>query len=699
MSQSPAGLTPPSDWSVEDLLDDAERVGGVFSTGYEECDILTNDYWTQQAGGLPKHSLLIAKPLLEGPGLVNDEEVSTRHQLPSESGDDLEDTLEGDASHALLLRVKGPANLPNEGQQTSNRHDAIRQAITSGSGPAPSEADFVDALTRRELQYSGVEASVLGTFYYTTEDGEEKLTFGSDVQTFFSAGHYVVYKPSASALSWIGSYPASGSESPIHLGDVKYTTTRIFEQDADAPVFIDIDDFIRSKTAVFGMTRKGKSNTMKIIAAAIAESENEVGQLIFDPSGEYAYTNDQDECALGELYDGDDSISTVYKFDPDDEEEGVKPIRCNLLNRDNLNVVKSYVRNILLDESAQYVENFLNTVIPSDADLEEMEGGEYQKAKRVQSAYYAVISKALSEEKLPDDFNSFWLGVNDEVLKEINEEADLPHQKASSGKVALGQYRGSNQLVDFWESVAASDSDIVEDWVHDDLQNILEMFNTDGQAGYNKLIRLNNFHNADSDSDVAEEAYQLLTDGELVVIDISNGREEIVTNETDRLVNYIRHQSRQRFRKVDEDDEDLPYLQIYLEEAHRHFDTETFRTEGSMNPYVELAKEGAKFNVGMTYATQEVSSIDERVLANTANWIVTHLNSDKELRELSDYYNFEDFKHSIKNVEEKGFVRLKTRSGEYIVPLKVALFNRDWVTTHTDFDVEKRDQDLDDDQE
>lgn len=697
MSRFPEGLTPLTETSVEDILNDADRVGGVFSTGFDECDILTNDYWTQEAGGLPKHSLLIAKPLLEGSGLVEDDEIEVRHRLPSESDDSrVEAALEQEASHALLLRVKGPATLPNESQQTSNRHDAIRQAITTESDGVPSEADFVDALTRRELQYSGIEASVLGTFYYDeNEEGEEILTFGSDVQTFFSAGHYVVSKPTAKALSWIASYPTTKDDEAIQLGDVKYSTTRVFSDTSDAPVYIDIEDFIGAKTAVLGMTRKGKSNTMKIIAAAIAAGDNDVGQLIFDPSGEYAYTNDQDECALGELYDDDDdSISTVYKFNPDEGEEGVKPIRSNLLDRDNLPIVTSYVRTILSDEDADYVENFLNTDIPSKEEIEEATGGEKKRKKRVHSAYFAVISKVLGEERLPDDFDTVWLKINDDALDEINSQADMTHTKSESNSVPLGKYRGDNQLVDFWQ--AAAESDDLDSWTHDDLDTILNMFSTDGQSGYKKLSDLRKFHNPDSEQDIATEVYRLLTDGELVVVDISNGQEEVITRETDRIVEKIRTRSRARFRSTDESDENLPDIQLYLEEAHRHFDTETFREKGSMNPYVELAKEGAKFNVGLTYATQEVTSIDERVLANSANWVVTHLNSDNEINELGDYYNFDDFAESIKNVEERGFVRVKTASGEYIVPTKVALFDRDWVGENTSFSVQKREIDSDD---
>ncbi|RNK96022.1 helicase HerA domain-containing protein, partial [Xanthomonas vasicola] len=53
------------------------------------------------------------------------------------------------------------------------------------------------------------------------------------------------------------------------------------------------------RTAVLGMTRTGKSNTVKTTVSAVAlaalKSNIHVGQLIFDVNGEYANANHQDD--------------------------------------------------------------------------------------------------------------------------------------------------------------------------------------------------------------------------------------------------------------------------------------------------------------------------------------------------------------------------------------------------------------------
>src|SRR4051794_18112987 len=98
----------------------------------------------------------------------------------------------------------------------------------------------------------------------------------------------------------------------MRIGTVRYSsTTRRHTMATEqghtvaVPVAVNVDDFVSMKTAVFGMTRLGKSNTMKTVATAVfqhaVETRQRIGQLLFDPAGEYANVNDQDQTALASL--------------------------------------------------------------------------------------------------------------------------------------------------------------------------------------------------------------------------------------------------------------------------------------------------------------------------------------------------------------------------------------------------------------
>jgi hypothetical protein len=250
------------------------------------------------------------------------------------------------------------------------------------------------------------------------------------------------------------------------------------------------------------------------------------------------------------------------------------------------------------------------------------------------------------------------------------QEDQPPFQTDAKGYLRLS----ADSLIPFWDAVllARDSREPIDDWLDSQLDAILALYRGQVGSGYRILEPLRSFHAPTAFDDYAEAVLRELVDGKIVIVDLSRGAEVILKFCAERIINYLLHDAAQRFAAGLE-----PHtIQIYLEEAHRLFHRDQLHVPDSNDPYIRLAKEAAKYRIGLIYATQEVTSVDPLILSNTSNWIVAHLNNSAEVKELSKYYEFGDFADLIVRAEDIGFVRIKMRSGRYVVPLQVALFDK-----------------------
>jgi DNA helicase HerA-like ATPase len=168
-----------------------------------------------------------------------------------------------------------------------------------------------------------------------------------------------------------------------------------------------------------------------------------------------------------------------------------------------------------------------------------------------------------------------------------------------------------------------------------------------------------------------EDILTELRKGKIIIVDLSQGDPGIQQLYSESICRKIFEDSMDRFISNQPNN----FIQYYFEEAHNLFPKKDEKNLSDI--YNRLAKEGAKLNLGIIYATQEVSSISANILKNTQNWFIAHLNNDDETKEIKKYYDFGDFADSLIRFSassDKGFVRMKTYSNPFVVPVQIDRF-------------------------
>lgn len=651
------------------------RVGAINRLDYASATVLTHDKWKHDVGGIPQFAFLLATARDVGTQGYDDDEV-------------------------LLLRVEGTAPLDLERDLLAVREEALRNALAGSNDPKPSVVLDIDLdpFTKNRVSFTGLKCKVLGTFYEDHVNGQKVLEFGADVDNFYATSTYRVLKPVGDGLSAIASYlkPAPGDPvEMVRIGTVRYSSTRrraLASGEADAEVRVNVLDFIGHKTGMFGMTRMGKSNTMKTVVARtqvvsqrrVSQGGRPIGQLILDPQGEYANPNTQDGTEIAAI--GEDKV-IIYKFGGQKSGGSVRPLGINLFDPNQIDATKSLIADALTEGSADYVKAFVAADLEGAALPGEPAHDSRQRqirAERGRLMLYGALAKAdfavpLHDAATPARAWRAQVSMKDALAKEIENDLGIVLDRRR-GVVSITR----DQLFPVCEWLAAhsdptsSQIDGLASFVGGDaFKSTLPIFTRSNQgravSGYLKLKPLKPFHAPSSTSDFRDEIYDELIAGAIVIVDLHLGPQRVIAKLSEDLAGRLIDRQMEVFTSG----ADAPDIQIVLEEAHNLFTAERYKHD--IDVWVRLAKEASKLNIGLVYATQEVTGVAHQVLANTKNWVVAHLNNTAELHELGKFYDFSSFAEAIISSEDKGYVRLKTMSSPFIVPVQIDRYGVDLV--------------------
>lgn len=639
-------------------------IGRPFYLDYNFANLLVADAWKLKACGIPQGSFLLAY-------YENEEHVE----------------------EALLLRVLGPTKLPTDNDVISSMVEYYKDNLkTTGKDSQ------LDTFTRYEFSFSGIQCRILGTFYH---DKSNRLAFGADVENFYSAHNYTVVKPNPDVLELIVNFREGeivGTPNDIKIGRVRYSSSRRFqEQEKNIPVYVSPKDFLGKRTALFGMTRTGKSNTVKKIieatvmmsgkapyqlnqAASVVLEENldpftndgvpkyPVGQIIFDVNGEYANANLQDAgTAIFEMFQKDVTRYSVL------EKPGFKIMKVNFY----YDVAAGFelVRSLVSGEG-DYVKSFLSIDFTPPADTNDFSAK--NRYERKLAAYQCCLYRAGFT--VPKGFKVKFEG-NGEINTKVKSDGTL------DPKMGITLEEATNWFLWVWEnyehdSVFTSyKSKKGREWADEDLKALMVFLSRKTKSGgninvngYIKLRDITSLHTETVDIPFDKEIVNELRAGRIIIVDLSQGDPEIQNLYSERICRQIFSDAMARFINNQPNN----VIQFYFEEAHNLFPKKDDKDLSQI--YNRIAKEGAKLSLGMLYATQEVSSISSNILKNTQNWFIAHLNNEDETKEIKKYYDFGDFTEALVHFSastDKGFVRMKTYSNPFVVPVQIDRFPTD----------------------
>ncbi len=610
----------------------------------------------------------------------------------------------------LLLRVTGSSPLSSDIDVARARLEAVKRANDTAQNY--DESGKTDQFTLNMLRYAGAKCRILGTFrmYHEASDGKWRMHFGGDIDNFYAGQGMKIYKPRDNALERIVNFRSSseGEAKPTRIGRLRYAAAVKDDNTPESvPVEITADDMIAQRTALFGMTRSGKSNTTKIIAAAIFKLRTEaggqcVGQLIFDPNGEYANDNPQDQGCLRNIqHEVPNTVGDVQTYGsyrhPHDPDRNItkfnfygdqEPITSNpdqQLVRVSLQTLyqgKQIIDDALAEESGGYVSAFRTADISGGSSAPTR--GDYTRLRRRTFLYRAILAEAgFPSPEWPTNTKDLFgkkirkaMSSDPELLQFVPllESNSMSWDIAADFSKAFAKWVKGTEFKDFDREYAQSKPD-GRNWSDSHLIGLLQIY--DNTRGISVIKKTRDWHDLGSSADYAEKIVNQVRDGNLVIVDQLLGDPDMNRQAAERIARRIFEAQQRSFiePKIDLDTGEVrkpPPVIIYAEEAHTLLPAA--KEDDNSNIWARLAKEGAKFNIGMVYSTQEPSSLQRNILTNTENWFIAHLSSTDETNQIKKYKDFSDFTESIVTVTEPGLLRVRTRSRQYTVPVQMDMF-------------------------
>lgn len=390
---------------------------------------------------------------------------------------------------------------------------------------------------------------------------------------------------------------------------------------SDKEVLFDINKLKSKRTMVFAQSGFGKTNLVKVLLTTAAKDTG-VGKLVFDLEGEYCFRSQRN-------YGLSDIDHDVY--------------------RDNI-------------------------VIFSDKKISES----YEGKMKISGAVKVDLSKDFSV----DDILQTAIGLTGAGKTFLTYLSSLSNQGAVRtfiGKVVNGEdpiairrYAYQNFSSYFQEKTSKAKKSKDGNTEEEDLESSVSQASKSMLGAVIKQIRsFTSIH--ESNSPLIDTCLNSLNTGKTVILDMSlkdNSESSIIaTTLVKRLFehNKAAHTSSEKpIRTI-----------IFVEEAQNVLSDEFVKSNA--NPFVKVAKQGRKFDIGIVAITQRPSSISEEIRSQAENYFVMHMSNSKDIKALIDSnINYSGvIAKFIQSESISGNLYMVSANQTFAIPLRVRWFEKE----------------------
>jgi hypothetical protein len=561
----------------------------------------------------------------------------------------------------MVLRVQELEALPEPDTREGKLCELLRPSAEGAS------AFGIDTVGMGILR-----CELLGMFELQA-DGSGQPLFSSNLALFDPAVCLHLYRADTQAMEMLTNGTVE-VKARIELGLLRSGEDLSYLEQPHA-AHISMLDIRGKRTAMFGKTRLGKSNVVKLIVQGmldITAEQRKVGQLIFDVNGEYANSNPQD---------GDLAIATVYKerclpfflTDLRGNPEGIL-LRFNFYERthDALEVMSELLPEDVVQSPA--VRSLFTCQLGALERLPEDNDVQLLRRVRKLMLFWAILDSAGFE------CDSDWMKAR---LQRLG--MSMPFNPGFSQNLRKAAYLAMNntpppsmpfnfssmalemRVVARFSLVYPNDPSLSQNgqFIFGSDESIMVDFLCQATGAGTMVLRPCLQYHSPVASDFTHSILSALAAGKTVVINLGSADEQIIRYFAKSICQSIFHEQERQFVSNQLNGH---YVQIYFEEAHMIFPP---NAGNLVNVYSRFAKEGAKFNIGIVYSTQSPTSVSRDLLSQTENFFIGHLSSDTETKYLSAVQAaFRGCEAQILRNRTPGYMHVLTYSHRYVVPIQ-----------------------------